>query len=100
MAAFDCPKHGMQIASHFCEHVAAAIDARHPIRFYLQKHDPTGTWYAVCASCARQPKVLHNPNFLVCSECVLEWAGQTGSDFVERRMSLVEEHPEKDPERE
>lgn len=96
MAAIKCPIHGEQIASSFCEHAAAAINARQPVQVFLQR-DPWG-WYTVCCCCARLPKEEHEADDLVCGKCMLEWASTTGSDYVQRCQNPVEESPEDDSE--
>ena len=90
--AFKCPQHGGQFANVFCEHVAAAINAREPINVYMQS-SPYG-WYAVCRDCVRKPKELHEAESLVCAVCITEWADATGSDYVRLSHDPVEEHPD------
>ncbi len=91
MAAYECSKHGTQIAAHFCSHAKSAIDVGENIELYLQK-DHVG-WYSVCESCARKPKSEHAPDDLVCQKCIMEWAERTGSDYVDRCRAPKEEHP-------
>lgn len=91
MPAFRCPKHGMQIASCFCEHAARAVDERTPEDVFIRR-DQWG-WYTLCRRCALLPKEQHDANSLVCGECVVEWAKATDSNYLERCVSPVEEYP-------
>ena len=97
MGAVHCPIHGTRIASVMCEHVAAAVDARRPMRVYLQK-DSWG-WYTLCDACARRrdDPELQDELGLVCGECVDEWAVATGSDYSQRFENRVSESPEGEP---
>lgn len=94
MAVDRCPKHGMQIWARFCEHAAAAIDNRHAVPVYLQKHH--GDWVGVCDACVRRlddPETLQNACEFVCQLCILEWAAATGSDYVQRCQDPKAEFP-------
>ncbi len=91
MAAFRCPKHGMQIAVRFCEGAAKAVDERNPEEVFLQR-DQWG-WYTLCRRCALLPEEQHDASFLVCEKCMAEWAKASGSNYLERCVSPVEEYP-------
>jgi hypothetical protein len=93
MGANDCPAHGTQIASVFCEHASDAVDARMPIALYLQR-DQWG-WYTLCDACVQRrdhPAVQENL-VLVCGKCILEWAAATNSDYVRRCQDPKPEFP-------
>lgn len=94
MAAFECPKHGMQIAEPFCEHGAAAVDERHPIDVYLRRSE--GWWVTLCEACVRRLDLPETTNdlVLVCGECIGEWATATGSDYLRRCQHPAPESPE------
>ena len=81
----------MQIAAHFCEHAELAIKARKPLDVYLQKGE--WGWNAVCRVCLDLPKEDRDTDFLVCEECVVDWAKRLGNDYVARCQVPVEEFP-------
>ena len=91
MPAFKCPTHGMQIASHFCEHAEAAVNARQSLDVYLQRNQ--WGWTTVCSACAQLPLEQRDTDFLVCGRCIVEWAEVTGSDYVQRCQNPVPEFP-------
>ena len=95
MAAYKCPIHGMQIAAHFCEHAEAAINARQPMTVYLQKGE--WGWTTVCPACVQLPPEERDTDFLVCGECVVDWAQKVGNDYVERCQDPVNESPPGSP---
>lgn len=81
----------MQIAVRFCEHGASTVESGQPMEVYRQR-DQWG-WYTVCPDCVLLPKTLRDTDFLVCARCVVDWAEQTGSDYVARCQTPVEECP-------
>ncbi|MCA9605364.1 MAG: hypothetical protein KC619_07205 [Myxococcales bacterium] len=91
MPAYECEEHGTQIAARFCEHAATAVASRQPMEVYLQR-DQWG-WYTLCPECVGLPKDQHEANSLVCERCAKEWVDETGSDYLDRCKSPVEELP-------
>ena len=81
----------MNIAAPFCEHAAAAVNARREIHVYLQKE--LGYWCTMCEACAVLGPDERDLDFLVCCRCVEEWSATTGSDYLERSRDPKDEFP-------
>ena len=91
MAAIKCPVHGSQIAGCFCEHVAAAVESNKPMQVFLQQ-DRWG-WHTVCTDCALSQNANSEASTLVCEKCIVEWAKETESDYLDRCKNPVVEAP-------
>ena len=94
MPAFKCPRHGMRIAAHFCEHAESAVMSLQPLEVYIQKNE--WGWCTVCPTCIGIPKASRDTDFLVCEGCVVDRALKTGSDYLTRCREPVEEFPSRD----
>lgn len=82
----------MQIASRFCEHALGAVNDRRSMEVFLQR-DRWG-WYTLCPSCIALQESRLDTDFLACEKCVAEWATATGSDYLARCQSPIEEWPD------
>lgn len=82
MAKYQCNEHGRQAAFIICEHLAKAVESKHPLGFHSRMDELIGGIQLLCDACySKRERVRAKVDFEpfagslsgVCEVCFKDW---------------------------